>query len=143
MIILDTNVISEMMKAKPDAEVESWLASQPTEEIFISNVTEPELRFGVQLLPTGRRHTRISAAVDEMLGQEFADRILPFDSSATVAYAAIAAQRHLSGRPISQFDAQIAAIAKSQNAGLATRNVTDFEGCGLRLIDPWAAKTAP
>jgi toxin FitB len=142
MIILDTNVISEMMKAKPDAEVEAWLASQPPEEIFISTVTEAELRFGVQLLPTGRRRNRISAAVDAVLGREFANRILPFDSSAAVAYAEIAAQRRLSGRPISQSDAQIAAIAKSQNAGMATRNVTDFEGCGLRLIDPWAAKTA-
>jgi predicted nucleic acid-binding protein len=139
MILLDTNILSEVMKPAPAAEVDAWLGAQPVESLFISAVTEAELRFGLALLPEGRRRERLVEALEGMLTDDFADRILPFDSAAASAYARISADRRRIGRPISQFDAQIAATAWSRNATLATRNIGDFEGCGVRLVDPWRA----
>ena len=139
MILLDTNVVSELMRPVPAPAVMSWLAAQPAASLFISAVTEAELRYGVTLLPEGRRRADLMAAVDAMLAEDFTGRILPFDSAAAVAYAAIAAGRRQEGKPISQFDAQIAAIAQSRGAELATRNVSDFEGCEVEVINPWTA----
>jgi predicted nucleic acid-binding protein len=133
MVLLDTNVVSELMKPTPEAAVEKWLAEQPAASVFISAITEAELRYGAALLPDGRRR----AAVAEMLEIDFSGRILPFDSPAAIAFAQIAAERRLAGRPISQLDAQIAAIARSRAAAMATRNVGDFEGCGVEVINPW------
>lgn len=137
MIILDTNVVSEFMRPAPSATVERWMSALPATSIFVSAIAEAELRYGLMLLPKGRRQRQLFAQVEEMLAEEFADRILPFDSSAASAYARIAAARRLSGRPISQADAQIAAIAASRGASLATRNVADFVDCGIEVIDPW------
>lgn len=137
MILLDTNVLSELMRPAPSAAVESWMSSQPVAGIFISAITEAELRYSLALLPEGRRQRRLVAQVEAMLAEDFADRILPFDSPAASAYARIAAVRRLSGRPISQADAQIAAIAASRGASLATRNATDFVDCGIGVVDPW------
>jgi len=137
MIILDTNVLSEFMRPAPSAKVERWMSALPATSIFVSAITEAELRYGLMLLPKGRRQRQLFAQVEEMLAEDFADRILPFDSSAASAYAHIAAGRRLSGRPISQADAQIAAIAVSRGASLATRNVADFVDCGIDVIDPW------
>ena len=139
MILLDTNVLSELMCPAPAAAVENWMSAQPAAGMFISAITEAELRYGLALLPEGQRHRRLLAQAEAMLAEDFAGRILPFDSAAAAAYAPIAAARRLSGRPISQADAQIAAIAASRGAVLATRNVTDFEGCGIAVLDPWAA----
>jgi len=139
MILLDTNVLSEVTKPTPAAEVEAWLGTQPVESLFISAVTEAELRFGLALLPEGQRRDRLLEALEDMLTEDFAGRILPFDSAAASAYARIASDRRKIGRPIAQFDAQIAAIAWSRNAALATRNIGDFERCGVRLFDPWRA----
>jgi len=136
VIVLDTNVLSELMRPTPSAAVETWLSGQPVAGIFISAITEAELRYGLALLPDGRRRNRLVAEVEAMLAEDFAGRILPFDSPAAAAYAHIAATRRLSGRPISQADAQIAAIAVSRGALLATRNVADFADCGV-LVDPW------
>src|ERR1700721_11749 len=116
MIVLDTNVVSELMKARPDRNVESWLRGEPTSALFIGPVTEAELRCGAAILPAGRRRDNIMAAIDAMLAEDFADRILSFDSSAAACYASIAAARRRAGRPIPQFDAQIAAIAQSRSA---------------------------
>jgi predicted nucleic acid-binding protein len=140
MILLDTNILSELMRPLPATAVEEWLGEQPSASLFISAVTEAELRFGLALLPDGKRRSRLVAEVDDMLAGDFADRILPFDSPAAIAYARIASGRRKAGRPIAQADAQIAAIAQSRGAALATRNVTDFEGCGVHLIDPWHDK---
>jgi predicted nucleic acid-binding protein len=140
MILLDTNVVSELAKAAPDEHVVAWLVDEPTAGLFISTITEAELRYGVALLAAGRRRDRLTTEIENMLTVEFADRILPFDSSAAIAYAEIAAARRQSGRPISQFDAQIAAIARSRGAALATRNVADFSDCGIKVINPWNAK---
>ncbi len=140
MILLDTNIVSELMRPAPSQAVMSWLAAQPAASLFISAVTEAELRYGVMLLPEGRKRAELVAAIEGMLAEDFAGRILPFDSAAALAFAGIAATRRQAGRPISQFDAQIAAIAHSRGAELATRNVADFEGCGVEIINPWESK---
>jgi predicted nucleic acid-binding protein len=138
MILLDTNVLSELMRPAPSSIVEEWLSAQPAAGTFISAITEAELRYGLALLPNGQRQKRLLAQAEAMLVEDFADRILPFDSAAAAAYAVIAATRRLAGHPISQADAQIAAIAASRGATIATRNVTDFADCGVALLDPWA-----
>jgi len=139
MILLDTNILSELMRAAPEPAVEQWLAEQPPASVFISAITEAELRYGVALMPSGKRRTVLAAEIENMLGEDFNGRILPFDSSAAIAFAKIAVERRQAGRPISQPDAQIAAIARSRGAALATRNVPDFEGCGVEIINPWSA----
>jgi predicted nucleic acid-binding protein len=125
------------MRPKPEIAVESWLSAQPAISVFITAVTEAELRYGLVLLPAVKRRSSLAAIIYEMLTEDFRDRILPFDSPAAIAFADIAASRRQSGRPISQADAQIAAIARSRGATLATRNVADFDGCGLEIINPW------
>ena len=137
MILLDTNILSELMRPSPERVVEQWLADQPAASMFISVITEAELRYGVALLPAGKRRSVLAAAIENMLGEDFSGRILPFDSSAAVAFAEIAASRRQAGRPITQADAQIAATARSRGASLATRNVPDFQECGIEVINPW------
>ena len=141
MILLDTNVLSELMRPAPDPEVERWLAGQPDASVFISAITEAELRYGLALMPPGRRRSALANVIEDMLDEDFNGRILPFDSTASVAFADIAASRRKAGRPIAQFDAQIAAIAHSRGAGLATRNIADFQECGIALIDPWRSSS--
>ena len=137
MILLDTNVISELFRKAPEPTVEAWLAAQNGAEVYLSAVSEAELRLGVALLPPGRRREALSEIVERVLQEDFRGRVLPFDSPAAAAYAVIAADRRKRGRPISQFDCQLAAIARANAAAVATRNVGDFEGCGVDLIDPW------
>ena len=139
MILLDTNILSELMRPTPEAAVEQWLADQPVASVFISAITEAELRYGLALMPSGKRRSALAVEIEDMLGEDFSGRILPFDSPAAVAFAEIAAERRQTGRPISQADAQIAAIARSRGAALATRNVADFEGCGVEIINPWSS----
>ncbi len=139
MILLDTNILSELMRPTPEAAVEQWLADQPPASVFISAITEAELRYGLALMPNGKRRSALAVEIEDMLGEDFSGRILPFDSPAAVAFAEIAAERRQAGRPISQADAQIAAIARSRGAALATRNVLDFEGCGVEIINPWSS----
>ena len=119
--------------------MEQWLANQPDASVFIFAITEAELRYGVALLPASKRRFALTAVIEDMLGEDFTGRILPFDSAAAVAFADIAAHRRQVGRPIAQADAQIAAIAKSREASLATRNVPDFEGCSVEIVNPWKA----
>lgn len=137
MLLLDTNVISELMRAEPAAVVLDWFGKHQASDLFISAVTEAELRTGVAILPEGQRRDRLLLALDAMVDQDFQARVLPFDSSAAKAYAEIAARRRTAGRPIAEADCQIAAIAKASNAPVVTRNVKDFDGCGIRLINPW------
>jgi hypothetical protein len=139
VILLDTNVLSELMRPSPAASVVRWIAAWPVASLFICTITEAELRYGLALTPPGRRRDALLAQASAMLAEDFAGRILPFDSPAASAYAGIAAERRQAGRPISQADAQIAAIALSRGAALATRNTGDFLNCGVTLIDPWNA----
>ena len=138
MIILDTNVISELMRATPATAVVRWMNGQPATSLYLTSITQAEILHGIQFLPRGKRRDAIAAAAAAVFEQDFAGRVLPFGSDAAVTYAGIAAARRRAGRPISGFDAQIAAIARAHDADLATRNVDDFEGCGVDVIDPWA-----
>ncbi len=138
MIILDTNVVSALMRPSPDANVVNWVTGQTALNLYLSTVSEAELRFGVEILPTGARRTKLLDEVDGMLREDFAGRVLPFDSVAAQAYAVIAAARRVAGRPINHADCQIAAIAQSRGASVATRDMDDFEGSGVDVINPWA-----
>lgn len=135
--LLDTNVLSELLRAKPSPAVLMWFAAQPPESLFVCAVTQAEMMLGARLLPKGRRRTSLESALAAMFEEDFAGRILPFDTGAVAAYVEIVADRRSLGRPISQFDAQIAAIARHTGAKLATRNTSDFENCGVALVDPW------
>lgn len=137
MIVLDTNVLSEMMRPDPDATVAAWISARPASSLFTTTVTQAEILYGLALLPSTRRRRLLEAAVSEIFATDLAGRVLPFDQAAARSYAEIAAARRRAGRPLAQFDAQIAAIARSRGAGVATRNVTDFEGCGIDVTDPW------
>lgn len=137
-VLLDTNVLSELLRAAPHPAVVAWVAAQPVESVFVSCITEAEMRLGARLLPTGKRRQALERAVAAMFAEDFAGRIRPFDTVAVPGYVEIVAKRRAAGRPISQFDAQIAAIALCRNDRLATRNLSDFAGCGISLVDPWA-----
>jgi predicted nucleic acid-binding protein len=137
VIILDTNVVSELMKATPAERVLGWIAAQPASALYTTSITEAEILHGLALLPTGKRRNALESAAEAMLREDFAGRILPFGSEAAHAYARIAAERRRAGRPISHFDAQIAAIARSTGGAIATRNVTDYDRCGVKILNPW------
>jgi toxin FitB len=137
MIVLDTNVLSEPLKREPSSAVLDWLKLQPPSSLFTTAITQSELLYGIQRMPEGKRKTAFLAAVQQMLREDFSDRILAFDSDAAVSYGWIRASRDNIGRPISVEDAQIAAIAHSRGAKLATRNVRDFENCGIKVLNPW------
>lgn len=140
--ILDTNVLSELLRTKPSPAVLAWFAAQPAEGLFVSAVTQAEMMLGARVIPMGKRRTALERALSAMFNEDFSGRILAFDSGAVPAYVDIVSERRLLGRPISQFDAQIAAIARGAGAKLATRNIADFERCGISLVDPWTASTA-
>jgi len=137
VIVLDTNVLSELLRPVPEKNVENWLAAQDGASVYFTTVGEAELRHGLALLPPGKRRDALSNAIEAILDEDFRDRILPFDREAARAYAVIASERRAAGRPISQFDCQIAAIARARQAAVATRNVNDYRGCGVTVIDPW------
>jgi hypothetical protein len=137
MIILDTNVLSETLRPTPSARVLEWMRSEPAAALFTTAITESELLYGIALLAEGGRRQSLETVIDLIVAEELAGRLLPFDSAAAREFADIAASRHRAGRPISEADARIAAIARSRGAALATRNVGDFAGCRLELIDPW------
>lgn len=139
MIVLDTNVLSEAIRPVPAGRVVSWLARQPPAQLFTTTIAEAELLYGLALLPASKRRSALEQAMRRMLAEDFAERVLPFDSAAAREFAAIAAARRRRGRPIAAFDAQIAAIARSRDAMVATRNIGDFEGCGVAVVDPWSA----
>ena len=142
MILIDTNVVSELMRRTPAPAVMTWFATQDSGALYLTAVSEAELRAGAAILPAGRRRERLAAEVDAVDREDFAGRVLPFDSAAARAYAAIAASRRSVGRPILEADCQIAAIARTRDAAVATRNAADFEHCGITIIDPWAGDRA-
>lgn len=140
MILLDTNVLSELMRPMPDPNVVRWLDVWPEWDVWISAVTVAEIRLGISLLPAGKQKALLLDIAEQVFQEDFHDRCLPFDCEAAGEYALIVAERNRQGHPISVEDAQIAAIARTAALTLATRNTKDFSGItGLELIDPWAA----
>ncbi|MBM3605986.1 MAG: type II toxin-antitoxin system VapC family toxin [Alphaproteobacteria bacterium] len=137
MILIDTNVISELMRPEPSPVVLNWFGRQVATNLYLSAVVEAELRRGAAALPVGKRRERLIEVIDAMISEDFAGRVLPFDSAAAVAFAAVFVDRQTAGRPISFPDCQIAATARAYGAVLATRNVADFKGCGIEVVDPW------
>lgn len=140
MLILDTNVVSELMRPAPNPAIVSWVAERATSSVFLTAVTEAELRFGLAVMPPGKRRDGLAAGLERMLMTGFANRVLPFDSSAARAYAGIAAARRRRGRPPAQADCQIAAIALARGMAVATRNIRHFEDMGIDIFNPWDAK---
>ncbi len=137
MILLDTNVLSELMRPKPSVRVVAWIAQQPASDLFTTAITEAEIFYGIELLGKGKRRDGLLAAAEAMFTEDFAGRVLGFDSDAARHFAGIAARGRALGRPISHADAQIAAIARAHGANLATGNGPDFADCGVVVIDPW------
>jgi len=125
------------MRASPDPAVLAWFGSHAADALFLTAVSEAELRTGAAILPAGRRRDSLVGAIDAMIDQDFVGRILPFDSPAARSYAEIAASRRTAGKPIMDADCQIAAIVHACGAAIATRNVKDFDGCGIDVINPW------
>jgi toxin FitB len=136
--ILDTNVVSEPMRPSPSPAVLAWLSeSHERGRLFVTTITVAEILFGIELLPRGKRRDQMLAQAEAAFAEDFAGRVMAFDEDAARAFPEIALRRRAQGKPISDFDAQIAAIARSRDAILATRNTADFEGCGVRLVNPW------
>ena len=139
MIILDTNVISELARIDPEQSVVTWLDSLPAAEVATTAVTAAELLYGVARLPDGRRRAALAETIDVLINEDFRGRLEPFDGLAAEQYAAVVVGREKKGRPISTADAQIAAICRVHSATLATRNIGDFTDTGIGLINPWDA----
>jgi predicted nucleic acid-binding protein len=137
LIVVDTNVISELTRLSPMSEVLSWLDSLPAGDVATTAVTAAELLYGVARLPAGRRKSELAAAVRGLLRDDFQGRVLPFDEQAATEYADVVSRRERLGRAIGVPSAQIAAICRAVGATLATRNTDDFEGTGVGLVNPW------
>ncbi|MDY6781554.1 MAG: type II toxin-antitoxin system VapC family toxin [Cyanobacteriota bacterium] len=137
MIILDTNVLSELMQPRGSWIVRQWVAAQPMTTLFTTTITQAEILYGIALLPSGKRQSELNRAAQLMFSEDFAGRILSFDEAAAIAFARIAAERRRIGSPISQADAQIASICYSRQATIATRNISDFQRCDISIINPW------
>jgi toxin FitB len=140
MIILDTNVISELMRSNPFPKVIAWVAKYDMAELATTSITEAEIFYGIEILKKGKRGDGLFAAAEDMFAEDFAGRIFTFDSDAARAFSRISAHSRALGKPISFADAQIAAIVKTRRAKLATRNIADFEDCGFDVVDPWNEK---
>lgn len=137
MILVDTCLVSELMRLSPAQAVLDWFGSRDATDLYFSAVGEAELRRGAAILPPGNRRKGLVAEIDAMIAEDFRGRVLPFDSAAAVAFAAIFARRNATGRPIGFPDCQIAGIARSRGFAVATRNVRDFEDIGLDIVNPW------
>lgn len=137
MILLDTNVVSETLRPLRSRNVSDWFASTRREELFVSSVTKAELLLGLAIMPAGRRKMELATVIWRFLAQELRTEVLEFGSREAEHYAEIASERRTAGRPIGQSDAQIAAIARARGLSIATRNVRDFEGCGIVVVNPW------
>jgi predicted nucleic acid-binding protein len=138
VIVLDTNVISELMRAKPHPAVLAWVAAQPRATLYTTSINQTEILYGIAMLPAGRRRTALAAA-EAMFAEDLAGRVLSYDGAAAARYAEIVVARRRVGNPIEAFDALIAATALTAGASIATRDTGGFDGCGLTLIDPWVS----
>ena len=142
MIVLDTNVLSELMRPDPHPSVRDWVAAQPRRTLYTACICEAETLYGIAALPEGRRRLALTTAAQAMFTEEMDGKVLPFNREAAAHYAEIVTARSRAGRPIEGFDALIAATALAAGAGIATRDIGGFQGCGLHsLIDPWTGRT--
>ncbi|MGH8226832.1 MAG: type II toxin-antitoxin system VapC family toxin [Steroidobacteraceae bacterium] len=139
MIILDTNVLSALMRSEPEDVVVRWLDRQPAESVWTTSVTVFEARFGIALPPQGARRKTLEQSFARLLQEDLGNRILDFDGAAASEAAALAAARQTAGRPVDFRDTQIAGIALSRHASIATRNVRHFQGLKIAVVDPWKA----
>lgn len=139
MIVLDTNVVSELMRPAPEPKVLAWLDAQAADALWLTSVNVAELLFGLARLPEGARKRALLAGFARMLEVDFAGRVLAFDLRAATVFADIAAKRERAGQPVGLADSQIAAICLEHGAVLATRNVRHFSYAGLELVNPWTA----
>ena len=139
MILLDTNVLSELMRSKPDPRVLAWVDAQPANQLVICAITVAEILYGIARMPDGKRKQGLLDMASAMFDEDFAGNILPFDADAAVHYAEIAAESDARGRVVEMADAQIAAIGRLHDAIVATRNTRHFESLGVGLVDPWTA----
>lgn len=137
MIVLDTNVLSELIRPRPEPQVVAWLLGQPRSQLFTTAVSLGEMLFGARVLPEGRRKQQLLQDVRAIFATDMAGRVLPYNMDAADAHAEFAAMRRAQGHPVGMADAMIAGVTRSRGATLATRNVRDFEGCGIALVDPW------
>jgi predicted nucleic acid-binding protein len=141
MIVLDTNVLSALMRERPETVVVAWLDEQPADSVWITSITLFETRLGLALLPKGRRRQALEEAFHRLLEEDLENRVVDFDSAAAVEAATLAAGRQRAGRPVDLRDTQIAGIVLARRAALATRNVRHFADLKVRLIDPWATRS--
>ncbi len=139
MIVLDTNVVSALMRAEPDPVVVAWLDRLPPESLWTTSITVFEIRLGLEILAAGRRRRQLEEAFAKTLEEDFENRVLPFDQAAAQAAGRIAAEGRRAGRTVEIRDVQIAGVVSLRKATLATRNTHHFEGCGVGLVDPWSA----
>jgi predicted nucleic acid-binding protein len=139
MIILDTNVLSEVMRPAPGHHVVLWLDKLRPENGYTTAITKAEILYGIEVAPHGSKRSALAKLADRLFSGQFSGRVLAFEDEAAAHYAQISALRRSRGRPIKPADAQIAAIARLHHATLATRNTPDFEDCGIRLVNPWEA----
>jgi toxin FitB len=139
MFLLDTNILSAVMGTRLVPKVASWMEEQPPDLLFTAAVCQAEILSGITVLPKGRRREAPEIAALAMFREDFAGRILPFDTEAAVIYADLFVQRRSAGRPAATADLMIASIARAHGASVVTRDTGDFEGCGLSLINPWAS----
>ena len=137
MIVVDTNVISELMRGEPHPAVLTWMAAQPRAQLYTTHINQAEILYGIGALPEGRRRAALAAAATAMFAEHFAGRILPFDAGAAARYPDVVLARRKAGNPIEKFDALIAAMALAAGASIVTRDVGGFAGCGLTLVNPW------
>jgi predicted nucleic acid-binding protein len=142
VIVVDTNVVSELMRSSPSAGVVRWVRERRSGELFTTSITIAEVLYGIERLPDGRRKNLLEITAKDVF-TSFADQVLPFDASAAPEYAAVVSLRERIGAPIDGFDAQIAAICRSKRATLATRNAKDFENTGISVVDPWRVGQHP
>jgi toxin FitB len=138
MILLDTNVISEYLRPEPDPQVTQWFQEKNGVSLYLSVVTEAELRAGAGRLPMGKRRSTLQQLIDEVLNEDFADRILAFDRAAARAYGDIFNRSMREGKTMSSADCQIASIAETHGLKIATRNTKDFVHCGVEIMNPWS-----
>ena len=138
MIVFDTNVVSELMRSEPSAVVVGWVRSRRASELYTTPITLAEVGYGIERLPDGSRKQLLRAVAEEVFAG-FEEQVLPFDVEAARRYVAIVSERDRAGTPIDGFDAQIAAICRSHDAALATRNLKGFRGTGIEVLDPWRA----